>query len=121
MPSAFLLLPENRPVYQGVSNAKRQGGAWGAPEERGGDRVGGIALVGVVLEHQAAAERRLVAGLVPVCVVGVQRVRHVRAHLGAGRRSRGAAPRHPDSVCTQLGMGVHPEHTWLRAHIRNED
>ena len=55
-----------------------------APEQGGRDGVGGIALVGIVLEHQAAAERRAVVGLVAVRVVGVQRVRHVRAHLRSG-------------------------------------
>lgn len=44
--------------------------------QRSPQGVGGVALVGVVLEHRAAVEPRLVGGVVPVAVVGV--------HLAAG-------------------------------------
>ena len=37
-----------------------------APEERGGDGIGGVALVDVVLQHQAAVEGGLVVRLVLV-------------------------------------------------------
>ena len=47
----------------GASHGAEKGGS--APEEGGRDRVGGVALVHVVLDDQALVELRLVVRLVP--------------------------------------------------------
>ena len=59
---------------------QRHGGALGNETQRQrGQRRCGVALVAVDLEHDALVHVRLVVLLVLLHVVGVQRVRHLRA------------------------------------------
>ena len=76
-----------------------------APEERGRDGGGGVALVDVVLEHQAGAQAGRQVGVVLVRVVGVQRVRHV---CGGGSQTgvRGKGEKTARRSSAQSGCGA---------------
>ena len=77
--------PGDEPLHRHAG----RGAALGEPAA--GRGVGRVGLVGVDLEHRAAAELRLVRRLVPVVPGRVHRVRHVGRHQPRLASARGSA------------------------------
>ena len=99
--SGPIVLPHGRSARM-TKRLHRHAGL-GAPlaEPAAGRRVGRVGLVGVQLDHRAAAEPRLVGRLVPVGAGGVHAVRHVRRDQ-PGARDR---PVHRLAVARVGGRG----------------
>ena len=116
--AALLTLPRHRQACSQQAMHGKQGcdraacGPAAAPEERSGNCIGGIALIHVVLEHQAPVELRLVVRLMLV------RCAPASTHTLTDAASRPALPLPPSrpgpSVCHSAQQACM---RWTTMHI----